>query len=582
MPEYKRDDSESKWVRCESWEQVRAELKALLENEPDSGFKVQTSSNKGDESRAEDHPETKSLFEHEGEAIESQPTVTARQAIIGLAVAATLVLAHDLLPVAVELLRGDIDRRAPEPSLASEPVSNSADQEREESLGLGTESWQRIQTGLRSAGFDPGPTDGSPFDENVRDAIRNWQASRGGQPTGFLSAAEAIELAGLGEESMAANGSEQGAATLYEINELALSLGSPRDPPQRVAVEPRQDRAEVTGARGASPTRRQSSASTPSSTTPPNREASRPIRSPSVPSGRASEVKVAESENDRGAKRATEPVPEPQSAVAEGPGRLTARANATGATIQLDRGKAMDLPLRSHQLVAGSYRATISAFGFETLERDFDVDPSKETVLDITLEPTPFEELLSEARDRYLAEDFKGARDRVQRLLTIHPDEGAAILLLGESLYRLGEFHESETQLRQALRRGETVTLPAKHRHGGLGLREGFCRGILKLSKAEVSYRSSDQPKHGFTITPNQLREVVAAEKTYRDSVTRIDTKIQDRGNKGRDFDFVHWNSERVPERRGDSSLLDLQCRYCDGSMNIQLALMQYLQEASM
>lgn len=531
MPEYKRDDSQAKWFRYGSWGQVPAELKGLL----------------------------------------------------GLSAAVILVLAYELVPVVSQSLRRDIDRTVPEPSLASEPATGSVDQEREDSLGLGTESRQRIQAGLRSAGFAPGSADGNFFDANTRDAIRNWQASRGGQPTGFLSAAEAVELAGLGSESAAANRSELGGAVIpEELKDIARGLGSSIRTLRRTAVEPRRDATDATSARSASPTQDESSAGRAPRTTQPSGQGSRSARNLSVPSTPAQQATAGTREKEPPAERAEEPVPQPSPEVVEGPGRLTVRANATGATIQLDGGKALDLPLRVHQLAAGSYRATLSAFGFETFERDFDITPGKETVLDIMLKPTPIEELLREARGRYSAEDFRGAMDRARKLLTIHPEESAAILLLGESLYRLGEFQESEIQLRQAIRRGETVTLPAKHRHGGLGLREGFCRGALTLSKAAVSFRSSDQAKHGFTITPNQLKEVVAADKTYRNSVIRIDTKIQDRGNKRRDFDFVHWKTERVPERRDDPSFLTLQCGHCDGSMNVQAALMQYLYETSM
>ena len=76
MPEYKREDARAKWVRCRSWDQVRAEIKGLLAKEPDrSGFYVRTDSHKGDESRAEHHRETRSLFEQVGQATTPHPAV---------------------------------------------------------------------------------------------------------------------------------------------------------------------------------------------------------------------------------------------------------------------------------------------------------------------------------------------------------------------------------------------------------------------------------------------------------------------------------------------------------------------------
>ena len=527
-------------------------------------------------------PEDKSE-EPEDKSEDSHANKTGgRRLAIWLSLAVIVAVAYDFYPVATGSLRAYLNRADQGPSLASEPAPRSAEQEREDSLGLGTESRQRIQIGLRSAGFEPGPTDGSDFDSNARDAIRNWQASRGVQPTGFLNAAEAIELAGLGNESAAANGSESSAATLDELNGRTPRLGSSSKTPLSVGRELGRDGGDVKSLGTAPRTQDQPSPSDVLTSTPPSGQRNEPTRNRSVPSVRAQQAKASVREKEPEPEVAKAPLLAPPSEVPKGPGRLTARANATGAMIQLDGGRGLELPLRAHNLSAGSYRATVSAFGFETFERDFDIAPDEETMLDVTLEPTPFEALLREARDPYLAEDFKQARDGARKLLTIHPEEGAALLLLGESLYGLGEFQESTVHLRQAIRRGEAVALPTKHRHGGLGLREGFCQGTLTLSKAEVSFRSRDQAKHGFTMTPSQLKEVVVAEKGYRNAVVRIDTKILDRGKKGRDFDFMHWKTERVAEDRDNPSLLTLQCRYCDASMNVQAELMQYLYEISM
>ena len=82
MPEYKHEDSRAKWVRCRSWDQVRAELKALLKKEPDRiGFYVRTNSHRGDESPADRHHQTKALFKQEGQTIESKPTEAAPEAV---------------------------------------------------------------------------------------------------------------------------------------------------------------------------------------------------------------------------------------------------------------------------------------------------------------------------------------------------------------------------------------------------------------------------------------------------------------------------------------------------------------------
>ena len=63
----------------------------------------------------------------------------------------------------------------------------------EEGLGLDVALRQRIQRGLRVAGFDPGGADGL-FGPRTRAAIRGWQSSRGAQATGYLDAAAAAAL----------------------------------------------------------------------------------------------------------------------------------------------------------------------------------------------------------------------------------------------------------------------------------------------------------------------------------------------------------------------------------------------------
>ena len=67
-----------------------------------------------------------------------------------------------------------------------------------EPRGLSAPDRQRIQMGLRSAGFNPGPVDGV-FGQGTRAAIREWQAARRVPATGYLNADEAEDLIALGE-----------------------------------------------------------------------------------------------------------------------------------------------------------------------------------------------------------------------------------------------------------------------------------------------------------------------------------------------------------------------------------------------
>ncbi len=64
----------------------------------------------------------------------------------------------------------------------------------EDRLRLDRAARQRIQEGLKSAGFDPGTTDGQ-FGPRTRAAIRNWQSASAARATGYLNneAAEALQ-----------------------------------------------------------------------------------------------------------------------------------------------------------------------------------------------------------------------------------------------------------------------------------------------------------------------------------------------------------------------------------------------------
>ena len=84
----------------------------------------------------------------------------------------------------------------------------------EKALGLGRAERRRIQTCLKSEGFDPGPADGV-FGPGTRAAIRGWQAARDGNApaTGYLTRAHADALSGCETASgpgSACTGKERG------------------------------------------------------------------------------------------------------------------------------------------------------------------------------------------------------------------------------------------------------------------------------------------------------------------------------------------------------------------------------------
>ena len=77
------------------------------------------------------------------------------------------------------------------------PDSVSSPEEVEAGLGLGDDSWRRIELGLASLGFAPGLVDGRP-DPATREALRAWQASVGEGATEHLDAGSVSVLEAAG------------------------------------------------------------------------------------------------------------------------------------------------------------------------------------------------------------------------------------------------------------------------------------------------------------------------------------------------------------------------------------------------
>ncbi|MCY4097612.1 MAG: SUMF1/EgtB/PvdO family nonheme iron enzyme [Rhodospirillales bacterium] len=82
----------------------------------------------------------------------------------------------------------------------------------EAALGLRREARRWVQKGLTAAGFSPGLADGV-FGPATREAIRRWQASRGGAATGYLDAGAVEALAGLAVTEVGSDGDTAVAAS---------------------------------------------------------------------------------------------------------------------------------------------------------------------------------------------------------------------------------------------------------------------------------------------------------------------------------------------------------------------------------
>ena len=438
----------------------------------------------------------------------------------------------------------------------------------EDALRLDGSARRRIQAGLSSAGFAPGPADGV-FGSGTREAIRRWQAARGGAATGYLNAIEAAELSALGGDELRASSAADERS------------GRPSRPARAAATPPTRDR-QYAGAGGGTLTVRAAPASRVEldgadvGTT----GATGMLVLSDVQPGR--HVVVARKEGHSEATSVVEVAAGRaevlELALAPLPGRLSVTADVAGALLRVGDAE-QSLPLRGLELPAGSHRVTVSREGFTTVVRQVEIRPGADTTLDLRLEPAPIDDLLQAAAGQLAAGNYRAAVEAARSVVSMRPDAGEAHRLLGTALYERGDFEESIRPLSQAIRLGQEVVLSTRHRHGGGGLREGFCNGTITLSRNAVTFVSRDEPEHGFSTTPDRLTGVRVTQSAGRNAF-RVNASLEeaDGGRRRRNFDFVHRNAVRA-RREPDSLFLVLTCRDCDASLDVQAALMNYVSQ---
>lgn len=176
---------------------------------------------------------------------------------------------------------------AAEPSTeiaGSEPTGGIPDDrgdvaQAEAALGLDREDRRVVQEGLVAAGFDPGVPDGA-FGDRTRAALREWQAAKGMDETGYLDRASAEELAAAAltaevppAEALAAQAAPaetpaaEAALAEVVVAELERGPSPPSDPPTTTPLETPDD----------------DPVPTPRPSPPPSVEPTRDVDSPPAP-----------------------------------------------------------------------------------------------------------------------------------------------------------------------------------------------------------------------------------------------------------------------------------------------------------
>ena len=235
------------------------------------------------------------------------------------------------------------------------------------------------------------------------------------------------------------------------------------------------------------------------------------------------------------------------------------------------------------EVPAGPREVVVRRVGYAPVVRTVEVRPGETTRVDVDLEPMDPSDDVEVLRAQFDGGDYtraaRGARTLADLLvlwqqagLEVDAPLASALAILGRSLYELGRFEESLEPLHRAILLGEQIVFQISHRHGGGGLRPGFCRGYLSLRLTEIAFRSIDDPDHGFAVTPQGLTRLAATEH-IGGQLFRLDTEVRGRGG----VDFVHPAAERRREDPDSPLLTVLVCPRCDASLALQAELLRRL-----
>ena len=443
---------------------------------------------------------------------------------------------------------------------ATEPVERGPTAQTEGELNLTRGAWRDIQGGLRALGHYSGTVDGlsGPM---TRAAITAWQRTQRGIATGFLNQTHADTLAALAPTPPPAPpppGRPEPVPAPAPAAATTASLVITAEPNSRIALDDRE--AGFTSGNGI-------------------------LRIDDVtPGGHVLSAEKDGFDTVTSRIEVAEGVSQVVDLVARAlPGRLTVTTNATAAIVAIDGGEARAAPVEDIEVESGARLVTVSAPGYNTHEQYVDIAADASTTHHATLEEASLDAEMAQLQQMFDRRRYRAAADMAGNLtrmlvtwgeLGIDVRENLALTLAiqGQALYAVGNFAESVQPLYNAVRFGQQIELPIKHRHGGGGFRQGFCTGTFVYSSDQIAFRSIDDPDHGFAVQPEDISSIERAE-AQEGFLSRLNTEVEGRGS----MDFVHPNSEQQ-RRDPDSALItDIVCRDCNQALAVHEQMLSFL-----
>ncbi len=452
-----------------------------------------------------------------------------------------------------------IPTRTDTPAGENEEVTGSDERgptaQTEGELNLTRNDWRRIQAGLRVLGHYTGAVDGlaGPM---TRAAITAWQRTQRGVATSFLNRAHADALAALVPAPPPPPPGRDATGETAPATTARLVIRA--EPDSRIALD--DEEAGFTS---------ESGILTINDVTP------------------GAHVLSAE-KNGFDTVTSTIEVTEGVSQVVELvaralPGRLTVTTNADNAIVAIDGGEPRAAPVDNIEVESGARLVTVSAPGYNTDEQYVDIAADATTTHYVTLEETSLDAEIAQLRRLFDSRSYGAAAEiaaLMARTLVTWGDLGVdvrenlalTLAIQGRALYALGNFAESVQPLYNAVRFGQQIELPIKHRHGGGGFRQGFCTGSLVYSLDQIAFRSIDDPDHGFAVEPEDIRRIEAAE-AQEGYLSRLNTEVEGRGS----MDFVHPNSAQQRRDPDSPVVTDIVCRNCNHALAVHEQMLRFL-----
>ena len=512
-----------------------------------------------------------------GLARQVPPTVDLTKDYLGAATACFFAIALVAIPAVSGLIPTRSDLR-PTPSPTGELTTVTEEQtiadppepppsaQSEADLNLTRNEWRRIQAGLRVLGHYFGTVDGlaGPM---TRTSITEWQRTQRGVATGFLTQAHADALAALAAAPSPRTGDSARDPTRPRPRNGPAPAPAPSTTARLVIRAEPNSRIALDGEEAGFTS-----------------ESGILTIDAVVPGGHVLSAEKDGFDTVTSTIEVTDGVSQVVELVAIAlPGRLTVTTNADNAMVSIDGGEPRVAPVDDIEVESGLRLVAVSAPGYNTEEQYVDIAGDATTTHHATLEETSLDAEMAELRRLFDGRSYGEAAEfaaLVARMLVALGDLGLDVrenlaltfAIQGRALYALGSFDESVQPLYNAVRFGEQIELPIKHRHGGGGFRQGFCTGVLVYSLDWIAFRSVDDPDHGFAVAPVDIRRIEPAE-VQQGHLSRLNTEVEGRGS----MDFVHPNSEQQ-RRDPDSPLVtDIVCRNCNLALAVHEQMLRFL-----